>query len=232
MISRSVSSGVAGEEATPVGAAVAVSAALWPCSRLRPAAPAERFDLARLAEFATGAPADLAARGHRQPAGGEQDDVAKRQLMAVEDGLPYRGDQLYRIERKARLPGNFDQRDRTAMTGILDSDDGGAPGRQRRMGRGRRGLDILGMMIDAVEDDEIVAPAGDEEPSLVIEAEIPGPHIAARCACDRAIEDGGCLRLAAPIAGRDTRARHADLADAPVRQDCLPIRIGDSHGGL
>ncbi len=67
-------------------------------------------------------------------------------------------------------------------------------------------LDVLGVMVGAAEDQQILHPAHHEQIPLVEEAEIAG------------VEAPGEGLLVTPVALGDRSAAHADLADLPIRE--------------
>src|SRR5215469_17124115 len=100
------------------------------------------------------------------------------------------------------------------------------------MCRRDRCLEILRVMIHAVEDHKVVLPSGDEKQALMIEAEIAGPVIAPRRAGDLAFEGSLGLRRTIPVAGGYARPGDTDLPDAPVGQQIAILRIGHDDAGF
>ena len=87
-----------------------------------------------------------------------------------------------------------------------------------------RRLDVLGVVVDAADDDEVLRAACDVESSVEDESKVPRPQIHALVAGDSRPERTlGVLPLL-PVAGRDARARDPSLR--PFRRAAPPRSRG------
>src|SRR6202042_3236563 len=103
-----------------------------------------------------------------------------------------------------------------------------------RVGVLRGGLDVLRVVVPAVDDDQVLQPPGDQELAIV---EYPGVTRAEPAVLRRAVRGGSehpaeGLRAAlgrAEVAGRDVGPVHPDLADLAVRAQRAGLRVDDRH---
>src|SRR5271156_2878820 len=120
---------------------------------------------------------------------------------------------------------------------------------RRRLGRG--GLDILRIVVAAIDDNQILDTPGDVELTVEVDAEITGPQPGglARCPVRMAAYRQCALQLVAehplgflgacPVATADIVAMQPDLADLPVGEfrlgvgvdDDAPLAAGDPAAG-
>lgn len=93
-----------------------------------------------------------------------------------------------------------------------------------------RVLDILRVVVAPRDDDHVLQAAGHVQVAAVVEAEVAR---AGEClpglAADAALERRERLFVLLPVAGRDARARHADLADFAVRAALVRIQVAHDH---
>jgi hypothetical protein len=119
---------------------------------------------------------DFAACCFRQGPRANQNDVARRNVVLIDDGFANRAEDIWNFQMTALRPLDF-----------VDDDQHFGPvvaaGREGRATVGMQGtvtllngaLDVLRIMIDAANDDDVFAATGDEHfTSFVKKAEIAG----------------------------------------------------------
>ena len=180
---------------------------------------------------ARGAP-QLAARRHRQRARIEQQDHGRRIAVRVGDRVADRA--VHRVGRDPllRVLAELD-RDADGLAGLA----GLVGDREHRdaaaahhvdLGRDRL-LEILRVQVLAADDHHVLAPAGDVELAVVGEPEIAGAQRVAGAPCRGAGKRVGRRGDVVPVAERDARALHDDLADVAGRDPRAGLGIDDAH---
>src|ERR1044072_4213541 len=102
--------------------------------------------------------------------------------------------------------------------------------RKRRVAMLQRNLDILGMMVAAANDDEILESAGHEELATGQESEIAGTdQPISRCTTWVRAEHHPRLFRTAPVAISHAASANPDFADMPLRQRRLSVGVDDEH---
>ncbi len=166
----------------------------------------------------------LAARRLRQAARVQQHDHGGRLAAGDRDGLGQRGgDRLGRrdLAHVARHLG----RDADALLPLhLDGERSHAPAPHEFDVALDRELEVLRIEIAATHDQQVLNAAGHEEFAVVDEAEIAGAQPDGAVALDEA---GGRRIGAPPVAGRDARAAHEDLADRAGGQRRAALAFDD-----
>src|SRR5689334_9129002 len=206
---------------------------------------------------AAGAVPDLAAGGARDRARLHQQQVADGHSVAHRYGRPdVIGDGLVVQLVRARRPLGDDHQLLGAVVGVvLDAgvrvvehflrqlvgrhrEGGDVAGTQRLAGFLRRVLEVLWVVVAAVDDDEVLDAARDVEVALVVSAVVASldPHavvggtLGVRLAdpgLEDVAEDVVRLFFLAPIADAQVVAMQPDLADLTVRQFARGLRVDD-----
>ena len=123
--------------------------------------------IARLAGVAL----DLAAGGLGNAAGLEQHDGRDGQLEVGGDALANRGDDAREVEVAAAL--DFLDDDQPLGAVLADGERGAGALLARSCGRwSTDALDVLRVVVDAVDDDQVLEPAGDEQLAVAQEAQV------------------------------------------------------------
>src|SRR5687768_11871023 len=89
-------------------------------------------------------------------------------------------------------------------------------------------LDVLGVDIAAVDDQQILEAARDEQLVLMQQPEITGAQ-KGPLGTEVGVEGFAGLVSAVPIAGGDALAADPDLADSVLRQLLAPMRVDDAN---
>src|SRR5271166_1389238 len=111
-------------------------------------------------------------------------------------------------------------RDREALyTRFAERERGARAGLQRRMTDFDRALDVLGIMIAATGDDDILDTAGHVEFATVQEAQVAGTQERSVAVGEPCMIHLVRLCLFVPIAGGDVRTAQPNFAHHAVRQD-------------
>ncbi|GAA3062470.1 hypothetical protein GCM10020000_52210 [Streptomyces olivoverticillatus] len=124
------------------------------------------------------------------------------------------------------------------MSDLLDDDELFAPGLHAEGGAGAGGelrvdgsdgvLHVLRVDVAAVEDDDLLEPPGDVELAVVQDAEVAGAQPATVAVAQGAVEGGGALLGALPVAAGDAVAAQPDLADGAVGQLAVDGGVDDA----
>src|SRR5204862_2564447 len=90
-------------------------------------------------------------------------------------------------------------------------------------------LDVVRVIVAPSEDDEVLQSPGDDEHAVAHRTEVAGSEPRLLAAGEACAERRRRLLRTAPIAARDARAGHPDLADAAGADRCRRIRVHDGH---
>src|SRR6476659_1871399 len=92
-----------------------------------------------------------------------------------------------------------------------------------------RELDVLRIVLVTTNHDDVFGAAGDEQLAVDHRAEVAGAQERSRAVGEARAKNPGAVDLAAPIAARDARRCHPDLADLAVDAWRCRSRIDDQH---
>ncbi|GMU11506.1 hypothetical protein ASNO1_77600 [Corallococcus caeni] len=146
-----------------------------------------------------------------------------------------------RVRRRELLPQvpqppdiNLLHDDRALLARHLHREHSATAGPQRRVRRLHRRLQVLGVVVAATKDDEVLAPPGDVQLAIrPQEAQVTRAQIRpAVLPGDARLERLARRVLTAPVALGDARPRHPDLAHLAGRAPLQRLRIHDGDALL
>ncbi|MNZ36517.1 hypothetical protein D3C78_539390 [compost metagenome] len=176
---------------------------------------------------AAGRALQLAAGGARQCAGFQQDDHPGRHHEQLGQRVAHGVADHLRLHQAAHVAADLQRQPYPfAAQPIGDREGGDAPAAQQLDALLQRLFQVLRVEVLAVEDDQVLEPAGDEQFALTGDAQIAGTQPALAVALDEGARSGlGVL----PVALGDARTGDPDLADPTRLQAGLALRSDDAQ---
>ena len=199
-------------------------------SRLQDAPPEDAQPLFEI-ERAAGPVLDLAARraGHRGRR--HEDHVVDADLVLLGHGPADRRRHLLHLPD--RRPLDLVDDHEPLLAPDLHRKRRAAPGTEAGMAGFRRGLDVLGIVVPPVEDDQVLEPSGDEELAVADESQIAGAQKRAFAGARQSRREVARRRFrGAPVAGRHVLAGHPDLPHRAQAAGRQRLRVHDQDAAV
>src|SRR5262249_3476360 len=166
----------------------------------------------------------------RQSARLDDQNFQATNAQIIEHRLLYRTDEIWFITYSVASARRFLHHHQLRIGPQPRGKDCSSPFGQPRIGGGGYFLTVLGIIIDAVEDNEVVAAAEYEKQVIMKKPAVAGAKIVAFHAPGyRAAKDRIVRRFPPPISLRDARATQRYGPQHPVRQLLVGLRINNNE---
>ena len=127
------------------------------------------------------------------------------------------------------VPADFGDEHEPLAAAVRDAKRGREAVPQTRMTALGCDLEVVRIVVAAVENDEIFEAPRDDQLPLLEDAEIAGPQIVGVPADELSVKGGGARLGSIPVSRRDAPTSDPDLADLSPRALDAGVRIDDAH---